>query len=123
MSDFLKRNKCLVAFVLAALGAGGCAAPGRSPAVPIFARDVKPLFERRCTRCHGSDADLQGGLDLRGLCMILAGGRSGPAVVPGEPEESLLFQMITNDEMPAEGEGLSVRERDRVRRWIAGGAK
>ena len=123
MSDTLKRKTRVIAFVLAALGATGCAAPGRTQAISEFARDVKPLFARRCTRCHGDDEDLQGGLDLRGLCTIFVGGRSGPAVVPGEPDESLLFQMIANGDMPAEGDGLSTRERERVRRWIASGAK
>ena len=123
MSARLKRNKRLATFVLVTLGVGGCAAPALTPPAPVFARDVRPLFERRCIRCHGQDEDFQGGLDLRNLCTIRVGGRSGPAVVAGEPEDSLLFQMIVTDEMPAEGKKLTLRERDRVRHWIASGAK
>ncbi len=61
--------------------------------------DVLPIFQMRCGRCHGKRAQ-EGGLDLRTSASRLKGGKSGPALVPGKPEESLLLQRIVGGEMP-----------------------
>jgi hypothetical protein len=52
------------------------------------------------------------------------GGESGAVVVPGQPGESLLLQLVTSGAMPPEGEPrLSSEQTDVLRRWIAGGAE
>ena len=61
--------------------------------------DVLPIFQMRCGRCHGKRAQ-EGGLDLRTAASRLRGGNSGPALIPGNPEESLLLQRIVDGEMP-----------------------
>ena len=61
----------------------------------------------RCTACHGGrrrEADL----DLRTKAGMLAGGKSGPAVVPGKPSESLLIKRIRGEEMPPRRQLVSV---------------
>ncbi len=55
---------------------------------------------------------------------MLHGGKSGPAIVPGEPDQSLLLEMVSGEEpaMPLVGDPLTAAEVDLFRRWIADGA-
>lgn len=65
----------------------------------ITQHQIVPLMLLRCTACHGGrrrEADL----DLRTKAGMLAGGKSGPAVVPDKPGESLLVKRIHAEEMP-----------------------
>jgi hypothetical protein len=66
---------------------------------PVTQHQIVPLMFLRCTACHGGrrkEADL----DLRTKAAMLRGGKSGPAVVPGKPNESLLVKRIKSEEMP-----------------------
>lgn len=87
---------------------------------------VQPLLERSCVGCHGPGESAGGRLDLTGVVSILRGGSRGPAVVPGAPERSLLWQAVawTHDtlRMPLAGERLSSEELGVLRRWIEEGA-
>lgn len=94
-------------------------------APPNFADHVEPILREHCFACHrGSRA--RNGLDLRSVRRIRKGGSSGAAVSPGDPEGSLLFQVIARtrepymppDEPPLEPELLAV-----IEAWIAGGAR
>ncbi len=94
----------------------------------ISEKDVLPIFLMRCVVCHGKRAQ-EGGLDLRTLAGRLRGGKSGPALVPGDPDASLLFQRIVKEEMPPADLLFKYRVRppstgevETVRRWIAAGA-
>ncbi len=89
---------------------------------PGFAPDIERILSRFCFECHGKKHQ-EAELDLRTREAILAGGESGPAIVPGHPEESLLLDMIHDEHMPPEGELLKESEIDQVRRWIAAGAR
>lgn len=60
---------------------------------------IIPLMLLRCTACHGAQRQ-EGGLDLRTPESMLAGGTQGPAVVPGDPEASLIIRRIRAAEMP-----------------------
>ncbi len=86
-----------------------------------FDRDVAAILARRCLECHNA-AEHKGGLVLSGKVTALAGGESGPAVVPGKPDASLLWQRIAADEMPPK-KPLPAGERALLRQWIASGAK
>ncbi len=104
--------------------ATGASADG-PPAVD-YARDVKPILAARCYVCHGARKH-KGGLRLDTAASILKGGDGGPAVEPGDPEASLLIEVVTAAEglrMPPEGEGeaLPADLVDRLRAWIAAGA-
>ena len=101
------------------------AASGR----PAFRDKVAPILERRCLHCHG-EATHKGNLSLSTAAAAFKGGDSGPAVVPGKPEESILLDMIGGDppEMPQKDKPLSKQEvavhpeLDRARRRLAGRA-
>ena len=72
-----------------------------------------------CYSCHG-DKKQKGGLRLDSFEAILQGGESGPAVVPGKPEESLLVEAINfaGLEMPPTGK-LSGEKVATLTRWVS----
>jgi mono/diheme cytochrome c family protein len=89
---------------------------------PSFEREIAPILQAHCVKCHGGEK-LEAGLDLRRHATMLKGGDSGAALAPGRPDESLLFQRISAGEMPPQDEGrLDDAQRELVRRWIAAGA-
>ena len=95
---------------------------------PVTEKDVLPIFQLRCAKCHGKRRQ-EAGLDLRTLAARLKGGKSGPALVPGDPEDSLLFQRIIRQEMPPTDMLFESQVRPPIdsevevlRKWIAGGA-
>ena len=90
---------------------------------PLFGEHIRPILESRCTTCHGPDRG-QADLSLVSLESIVQGGKTGPAIVPGDPAASLLLAKVSGNEpvMPPVGEPLSESEVDLVRRWIAAGA-
>ncbi len=60
----------------------------------FFEAKIRPVLAVTCFRCHG-DAKTSGELRVDSRDRLLAGGESGPAIVPGKPEESLLIQAIS----------------------------
>jgi mono/diheme cytochrome c family protein len=90
---------------------------------PSFAEDVRPLFQAKCVRCHGGKTR-KADLDLRTLPAVLEGGESGPAVVPGKPDDSPLYEKVHSGAMPpGKKDRLSAAEVETIRRWIVGGAR
>ena len=85
-----------------------------------FDAQIAPLLAARCLECHNA-LDTKGGLDLTQQAATLAGGDSGPALVAGNADESLLWQRIRDDEMPPK-HPLALAEKALVREWIASGA-
>ena len=89
-----------------------------------FQNEVWPLLERSCLRCHGEEKQ-KAGLRLDSREAALKGGESGPALVPGKPEESLLLKLVRHAEadrkMPPK-EKLPDSEIASLEHWIAGGA-
>jgi cytochrome c553 len=78
----------------AALLAAPAAAQTRQPdPESFFELKVRPVLARRCSRCHGGEK-ANGGLRVDSRAALLKGGRSGPALVPGDPEKSLLVQAV-----------------------------
>jgi hypothetical protein len=97
------------------------AAPGDD--VVSFERDVAPILEQRCLRCHNEEV-AKGGLSLATAAHATRGGESGAVVVPGQAEQSLLLEMVggTQPAMPAQGAPLTGEQIATLRRWIAAGA-
>jgi hypothetical protein len=85
-----------------------------------FDRQVAPLLVQRCLDCHGGPKP-KGGLDLARRDATLAGGKSGAAVVPGRPDDSLLWQYVDAGKMPPK-KPLPAAEKEVLRAWVAGGA-
>lgn len=65
----------------------------------ITQHDVIPILLLRCTACHGRQRQ-EANLDLRTKASLLHGGKSGPAIVPGQPAQSRLLQRVHLEEMP-----------------------
>jgi mono/diheme cytochrome c family protein len=84
------------------------------------AREVGAILANQCVSCHGPEKK-KGGLDLTRRARALAGGKSGPVIVPGAPDESLLVDKVAEGEMPPKG-ALSGEQVARVRAWVASGA-
>ncbi|NUQ66156.1 MAG: DUF1549 domain-containing protein [Pirellulales bacterium] len=84
---------------------------------------IARILERSCLDCHSGDSP-KGGLSLATAKTALAGGESGPAIVPAKPDESLLLDYVGGEEpaMPKGRDPLSAEEIALLRRWIAEGA-
>lgn len=99
-------------------------APSTLATDDLFQTTVAPVLARRCLSCH-DDLEHKGGLSLH-TSKALDGGDSGPLVVPGDPDASLLIEQITpldgTASMPLDADPLSAEEIDAVRSWIAQGA-
>jgi cytochrome c553 len=90
--------------------------------VPSFKESIQPLLQAKCLRCHGGQST-KAGLDLRTPETIQQGGNSGPVIVPGRPEESLLYQKVSSGKMPpGKKDALRPAEVEALRKWIASGA-
>src|SRR5260370_600859 len=58
-------------------------------------KKIRPVLVEQCYKCHSGKSDkVRGGLVLDTRDGLLKGGESGPAVVPGKPDDSLLFKAI-----------------------------
>lgn len=89
----------------------------------FVASKVVPLLESRCFECHKGPKEPKGGLLLTSRSAVLRGGESGPAIVPGKPDESLLIEAIRYEgfEMPPRTR-MPPAEVDILVKWIADGA-
>ncbi|MCI0458654.1 MAG: PSD1 and planctomycete cytochrome C domain-containing protein [Gemmataceae bacterium] len=101
--------------------AGPKAPPPDGPVT--FEDHVRPLLKAHCFECHGESKKLRAGLDLRLRRLLVEGGDSGPAVVPGKPADSLLYQRVLHHEMPPGKSKLSKKDIALLARWIEGGAR
>ncbi len=88
----------------------------------FFEQNVRPLLAENCYSCH-SDKKQKGHLRLDSLEAILKGGESGPAVVPGNPDLSLLVEAVNyaGPEMPPTGK-LAPEKIAVLTRWVSLGA-
>lgn len=100
------------------------ASAGDEPAAVslTFEKDVRPILKAHCFLCHGEEPEKAGELDLRLVRRMVEGGDSGAALVPGEPDESLVWHRIDDDEMPPGPKKLSDQERTVISAWIRQGA-
>jgi hypothetical protein len=91
-------------------------------------QQVIPILLRRCTVCHGA-RKCEGDLDLRTRAAMLKGGKSGPAITLGSPDESLLIRRVRLGEMPplqrlveVSVKPIEPAEIDLLAQWIEAGA-
>jgi mono/diheme cytochrome c family protein len=84
------------------------------------AREVSAILVDQCVSCHGP-AQKKGGLDLSRRASALKGGKSGTAIVPGSPDESLLVDKVAAGEMPPKG-ALAREQVAALRAWVEVGA-
>ena len=79
---------------------------------------IGTLMESKCVACHNSNSKI-GGLDLGDYQLALLGGNSGPAVVPGDPDNSTIIIIQSAGDHPGQ---FSDDELSQVREWIESGA-
>ncbi len=113
----------LASFLLLTLLPG--AARGQAPAETFFELKVRPILAGTCLRCHGGEK-VSGGLRVDSRAALLRGGDSGPALVPGSPEKSLLLQALRHApdselKMPP-GKQLPEHIRADFETWVRQGA-
>ena len=123
-TGFLMLAAVPLAFQIATEARQGTAAQGPAPQSPeYFESSVRPVLVENCYDCHGEQR--MGGLRLDSRDAMLKGGRSGPAIVPGDPEKSLMIQAVrqTRDtlKMPKGGR-LKPSEVDALVEWVKAGA-
>jgi hypothetical protein len=91
-----------------------------------FEQHVKPILEARCLYCHDGN-QLPGKYNLTSGATGLATGPSGPRIVPGNADASLMISFISSGNhamsMPAVGTRVSKEEVEILRRWINQGAE
>ena len=94
-------------------------------AIEFFEKEVRPLLAKRCYECHGADSEEpSGGLRLDSRRAAIAGGDTGPAIVPSKPGESLLIDAINYGElyeMPPKSK-LPPNEIAVLTKWVSMGA-
>src|SRR5262249_42391732 len=77
--------------LLAGLGAADEPTPAGAEA---FQKNVRPLLAANCPPCHSAATKHRGNLFLDSRAAVLKGGDTGPALVPGDPDRSLLVKAI-----------------------------
>ncbi len=93
-----------------------------------FEKDIKPIFEKSCFKCHGAEKQ-KGKLRLDSLDATLKGGENGPNVKAGDSKNSTLVhsiaRLVEDEGMPPEGKGdpYTKEQVGLVRAWIDQGAK
>jgi hypothetical protein len=104
--------------------AGARSAEPDAAALEFFEKQVRPLLVAHCYECH-ADGESSGGLALDSRAGLLAGGDSGPAVVPGKPDESRIIEAVRYGnpdlQMPPQNK-LSAAAVAVLERWVATGA-
>lgn len=93
-------------------------------AVQFFEAKIRPVLIEHCYRCHSADGQgVRGGLAVDNRDALLAGGESGPAIVPGNLQESILWNAINHEDyrMPPKNK-LPESVIEDFRKWIEMGA-
>lgn len=93
----------------------------------FFENKIRPLLADQCYSCHSVKAEkTKGGLHVDSLEALLKGGDSGPALVPGDAEKTLLIKAVRytdeNLQMPPKGKKLSERQIADLMQWVKAGA-
>jgi hypothetical protein len=135
-------RKALVASVVLMLAAGaGLPEPPKTPAprpekkgkpaidgagLEFFEQKIRPVLVQHCYACHSVAAKKsKGGLQIDTRAALRKGGENGPAIVPGDPDKSLLIKAVRYDgqEMPPREKGkLPANVIADLERWVRMGA-
>jgi hypothetical protein len=90
-----------------------------------FVKEIKPLFESSCIKCHGRGR-AKGEFSIENRETVLRGGETGPALVPGKSAESYMIELVAginpDEMMPKKGKRLTPGQVGLLRAWIDQGA-
>ena len=98
-----------------------------APAQVSFENDVVPIFQNRCVQCHGGvgedgEVRAEASLKLTSYEDLIAGSEYGTVLTAGDPDDSVLIDLIEWGDMPEEGDPVPADEIALIRMWIAEGA-
>ena len=99
--------------------------PAADEAPPSFAKDVKPFLTNYCQNCHNGRRG-KAGYSVDSYANLMKGGKKGPMIVPGQPDESRLLKTLTGRAKrmpPKDSDQPTAEEVAKVRAWIKAGAK
>jgi hypothetical protein len=116
-------SSAFIVFTLSVVNAGLCLAKDGSEGVEFFESKVRPVLATHCISCHGPKSQ-KGGLRLDSREAMLRGGESGPVVVEGDPESSLIVEAVAyaaEPKMPPKGK-LPTEAIDDIKAWVRSGA-
>jgi mono/diheme cytochrome c family protein len=85
----------------------------------LFRQEIQPILAGKCLQCHDAEKK-KGKLDLGRRDLAIKGGASGPAIVPGKPDDSLIYQKLAAGEMPPQNP-LSPEQIAAFKEWIQAG--
>jgi mono/diheme cytochrome c family protein len=92
----------------------------------FFETKIQPIFQEHCYKCHSHGDKIKGGLVVDSHEGVLTGGDSGPAVLPGNPEKSLLIEAVRYEnedlQMPPKNKKLSDEQIALLTEWVKRGA-
>ena len=104
----------------------GCGLANAKADVPNYEEHVLPILRENCAQCHRADKT-SAGLDVTSLASLEKGGDSGPAVVPGVPENSPLYRAMAHigseSPMPPDSPKVGAEKLEIVASWISGGLR
>ena len=117
---------CAAILLLVLMATGFAVEPTRAQ-LDFFESKVRPVLANNCYKCHSTKAEkVKGGLLLDSREGLLKGGDTGPAIVPGDPEKSLLLKAVRQTDpdlaMPPKGDKLSDQQIADLTAWIKMGA-
>jgi mono/diheme cytochrome c family protein len=128
MTRTFGKSICVCAALLfGLLMAAADAAEPSAEQLEFFESKVRPVFAEQCYKCHSEKAEkLKGGLRLDSPEAILKGGDTGPAIVPGDIEGSLLIKAVRYSDpdlqMPPKNKKLSTEQIASLEAWVKMGA-
>src|SRR5581483_12333343 len=116
------RKSVLIASAVVCFGG----AQVRADAKPDFTKDIQPILQESCIKCHGPEKQ-KGELRLDSKAAALKGGKDGVVIIPGQADKSDLYRRVTlaagsDDIMPSKGDPLTKAQTDMLRDWINQGA-
>ena len=97
------------------------AAPDTDTGSVSYAKDVRPILESRCKKCHMGE-HVSEGLDMNTYESLLKGSQNGPVIDPGNAAGSLLIQKLLEGKMPKRGPKLTPIQIQIITDWINAGA-
>ena len=126
MSSVVRSSTIRILLALTALLAtSSLASADNDNEAPSFLRDIAPTLMRHCSGCHGEKKN-EGGYRLHTFAGLM-GTPDDPAVHPGDPDNSLFYQVLIDtddaDRMPQKDEPLDREMIEKIRQWILAGAR
>ena len=122
----MKLSQALIFVLITLCSASGWASTQQTARLEFFESRIRPVMVTQCYRCHSvASGKAKGGLRLDSRIGWQTGGDSGPAIIPGNPDQSLLISAISHNgetsEMPPTSR-LSERIVNDFRKWVTDGA-